>query len=74
MQIGRWQFCAPRFKRRPNSEPSFGGNHQKAESKTHAQSMEKLQNELNEMKKTYGALKKHREALKAGKANKEPRV
>lgn len=56
------------------TELAFGGNHQKAESKTHAQSMEKLQNELNEMKKTYGALKKHREALKAGKANKEPRV
>ena len=33
--------------------------------------MEKLKNELNEMKKTYGDLKKHREALKKGKANKE---
>lgn len=42
-------------------------NHQKAESKGHAQSMEKMRNAQKEMERNYKALKRHVQALQQGK-------
>eukprot|EP00434_Breviolum_minutum_P033859 symbB.v1.2.029958.t1/scaffold3328.1/size58959/3 len=46
-------------------------NHQKAESKTHAQSMEKLKTQEKEIERNYKTLKKHLHALQEGKTIKD---
>ena len=50
---------------------SVQGNHQKAESKTHAQSMEKMKTQEKDIERNYKTLKKHLHALQEGKTIKD---
>jgi len=71
MHLGADGDCTEKRQMSGSTFGSVQGNHQKAESKTHAQSMEKLKTQEKEIERNYKTLKKHLHALQEGKTIKD---